>query len=182
MGSVGVLIMKVVLFAGPVCAGKTTIARCLADHIPGAIQASFSDGLRMLAKNDNISLLNRSDFQDYGEKVAQYRWRELLDATRECVQASSNQLLLLDGLRHPHILEHIRRFSVKSILIYVDPGPTVLQLRRRDNCEEHTSFYHASESHLSDLEAMSDLVIRGPLASIEYCRFLSRLIISYFSH
>ena len=61
---------NIVLFAGPIGSGKTTIAQATAALIPKAVQVSFSDGLKMLACNENIPIYSRSDLQVFGESIA----------------------------------------------------------------------------------------------------------------
>lgn len=171
---------NIVLFAGPIGSGKTTIAQATAALIPKAVQVSFSDGLKMLACNENIPIYSRSDLQVFGESIAYSRWRDLFVMTLECKRAPETNFFLIDGLRHPHILEGIRSDGHKVLLLYLNPGEKIINRRRSKRGDSNISDRHVSETHHRDLERLADLSMRGKLASSSSARAIAEFIKSYF--
>jgi hypothetical protein len=156
----------VLLISGQVAAGKTTLADRIARATPGSRRATFSAGLRALAARESVSISDRSDLQNYGQVVATSRPWELWQSTVELASPHHGPNLVVDGLRHLHIFEELRRRHPGAVgLLVVTPPPAIIQARLGLRGESLDVTAHIVESEGSKLAAVADVVLRNSAAT-----------------
>lgn len=163
--------------AGPIGAGKSTLARTLSTTTPLASSSTFSNGLRRLGEKDGVPLNSREALQDYGEYVAQTRPRELWHATIEAAGQPSASNLIIDGLRHPHIFRMVRELpDFDAYLMTLWPSPAEISRRRRIRGDPHIDESHKVESGIREVAEVSDIVLKGRIADALRVEDVARLV------
>lgn len=168
---------NVLFIAGPIGAGKSTLARALSAIIPRASASTFSSGLRRLGEREGILLDSRSALQDYGEHVARARPQELWRATVETSDQPDAPNLLIDGLRHLHIFRMVREMPESdAYLLTLWPSPAEVARRRRTRGDMQIDDAHDVESGIQAITELSDIVLRGRIADTVQAEDVARLL------
>ena len=127
-------------FSGKIGAGKTEISKILAARI-GAQWCSFGTVIKRVADERKIEL-SRVALQTLGEQLACERPHELCRMLMEQVHGKDcSNGLMIDGLRHKHILDLLRTMlspgKVLSVYITVPESLRIERLRlRRDSAAD----------------------------------------------
>jgi dephospho-CoA kinase len=99
-------LIPIVAFSGLPRAGKTTLARRLADRLH-AKYASFGDYVRQQALQSGITNATRQQLQNIGQRLVD---NDVLGFCRAVLQQANFVLgdcLIVDGIRHEEVLEAI---------------------------------------------------------------------------
>lgn len=163
--------------AGKICSGKSTLAKRIAKHADYPL-ISFGGILKNhLVKNDLP--VTRESLQRIGQEfIDQLGYKEFL---RWSIEHSSeiqwDGPLVIDGLRHKVIYNHLVERFPHSFLIYCvcEPETQLARLMARDRIKKEEIqriLSHETEHYVSELEPQANLIFR-PEDSIE--NFLSRL-------
>jgi dephospho-CoA kinase len=154
--------------AGPIAAGKTTIATLLRDRY-GYSVLSFGEMITALAKERELPELRRN-LQVLSEQLIDNAgYAGLLHALLQ--KMDSNKLQVVDGIRHPAVAALLReRFGAHFTLVYVD-APLETRYRRgnirakfgeRDSLSQFRANQTGSiESAVRLLKAEADFRIRN---------------------
>lgn len=156
---------SVLFIAGPIGAGKSTLARALSEAAPQTTTSTFSRGLRLLGQREGFALRSRAALQDFGEHVARTRGHELWEATLESAEATGSLNVIVDGLRHAHIFRMVRELpDTTAYLLTLWPTPAEIARRRAARGETEIDESHKVESGIGELAEISDVLLRGRIA------------------
>jgi cytidylate kinase len=151
------------LIAGPVRSGKSTLARRVAERF-GGIRVGFGDAVRK--RTQTLGLPDeRSFWQQVGEDWVSRDPRGLCDAV--LASAAGEALVVVDGLRHRsvHDLLLARAERQRVVLVFVDADVSV----RRDRLASDgisgeamgQVLSHSTEAELAWLRDRADIVADG---------------------
>lgn len=151
-----------ILISGPLCSGKTTVADLLRDRV-GAHILYVRSLLRERGATDD-----RQSLQEVGaelEATTGGAW--LAQSASGAIQSNPAHLIVVDSVRTPKQLEHLRALSNRSVLIYLTASPTALSRRfKKRNTQgitESISYAqatsHPTERAVVRLAALADCLI-----------------------
>lgn len=163
--------------AGRICSGKSTLAKRIAEHTNYPL-ISFGGILKNhLAKSDLP--VTRESLQRIGQELIDQLGYEgfLRWSIEHSPEIQWDSPLIVDGLRHGVIYDHLIERFPRSFLVYCacDPKTQLERLMARDQINEECAqriLSHETELHVSELESQANLVFR-PEDHIE--NFLARL-------
>lgn len=170
--------MKVKIYvAGKICSGKSTLAKRIAEHT-GYPLISFGGILKNhLVKSDLP--ITRESLQRIGQElIDQLGYEGFVQWSIEhSPEIQWDGHLIVDGLRHGVIYNHLVDKFPRSFLVYCacDPKTQLARLMARDRINEEEArriLSHGTEHYVSELEPQANLVFR-PEDSLE--DFLARL-------
>jgi cytidylate kinase len=154
----------IVAFAGRIGAGKSSVAKALADNL-GWKLASFGAFVRTAASSRGLSL-SRESLQAVGEEL------EATDATALCravLDAGSwqpGQPLVIEGIRHVRVLEILKTLVAPQPVVFVylvgDEEQRRSRLRERGTGEADR--LEAVEAHPTEQDVLTHLPKLADLA------------------
>lgn len=153
---------RFILIAGPSLAGKTYVGDRLAAVAHSSSRSSFSAGLRMLARED----LTIEQLQDAGQYYAMNNWQALWSATVEIANPRSGSNLIIDGIRHRHIIENLRSLGLRVTVLTLIPTRATLEARAGLRIGDSRNREHIIEAGYDDIGYISDVTLRGSLAIV----------------
>lgn len=142
---------RIVLFAGPICSGKSTISNALAQKLSWRC-VSFADYLRHVAAAERLST-SRSTLQDLGQQLIDKGWLPFCRSVLDFAQWTPGLPLIVDGVRHIEAVHALQSLTTPSpvTVIFVD---TPLQTRReRFAVREPKGSFQAADSHPVECDA-----------------------------
>jgi len=154
-----------IFLAGGTCSGKSILARRIAAHT-GYTLASFGDILRKYAANIGYPS-TRGDLQRLGQElIDKLGYGGLLQWTIEqSPHIQWNQSLVLDGVRHVMLYEHLVCMFPQNVLVYCvcDKETQLVRLKNRDGISREDAesiLSHKLEKLVSTLESKAHLFFR----------------------
>ena len=162
--------LKIILFAGPICSGKSALSKALAQKL-GCRCVSFADYLRHAANDQRLST-SRSSLQDLGQQLIDKGWLPFCQNVLDFAQWVPGLSLVVDGVRHVEAVHTLRSLTSPNPLtvIFVE---TPLQIRKeRFTAREPEGSFEIADSHPIERDAgarlrqLADHVVDGgaPLA------------------
>lgn len=167
-----------VLIAGPVRSGKSTLARCIAERFDG-ICVGFGDAVRRRTLALGLAA-NRSAWQQVGEEWAAGDPGGLCDAVLAAAAGSAR--VVVDGVRHRHIRDLLlaRAGDRPAVLVYVHADMHVRRARLGRDGMSGTAMdrvlSHSTEKELPWLRDAADVVADGTADPEQVLTALERLI------
>lgn len=168
----------VIMIAGRVRSGKSTLARHLAARYDG-LRVGFGDLVRQ-----RTSLLGlpgeRRFWQQVGEQWVTADSAGLCDAAM--APAEGSPIVIVDGVRHEHIYRMLKARAAgrRPVLIFVDTAMEVCRFRlASDGVTEEVIdevLGHSTESELPLLRRSADFVVDGTRDAAEALVVLDDLI------
>jgi dephospho-CoA kinase len=167
--------------SGEIAAGKTSIARALADRLP-AVYASFGDVVRREAVTRDLPL-RRKVLQDLGAKiVAELGPEGLVEELLREISALESTNVVVEGVRHLAVDDALRAVGAASgyHLIFVDT-PEPVRAARLAARGELGSGLAELESHPTErdvhraLRERAEIVVSGEDAQKAVVQVLTRL-------
>jgi hypothetical protein len=155
--------------AGPLLSGKSTVAQILAKRWEAPV-VSFGGYVRAQARLKGFDM-RRSTLQDLGQQLLEEQGPESFCRSVLADRGLSPTELpvILDGVRHPSVLQGLRVVYAPRavVLAFLDSPEDARAQRVSDQAEaEGTSAAewaaHETESHLSDLRVIADVVADDP--------------------
>lgn len=131
----GMILENSIIIVGPICSGKTTLAKMLS-HTFSIPIASFGIYLRTLYNIQGDSSEDRKALQDKGEHLVKTDSIGFLRAVVSHSPKSSQ--LIFDGVRHIQILEGIEKISIKCQSVYFEVpfGQRLKRYMKRENISD----------------------------------------------
>jgi dephospho-CoA kinase len=111
---------KIILVAGKIGSGKTFWANKIAEKY-GCDHVTFSDYIKYLCGQRKMEI-NRPNLQIIGNEIVSTddKKEKFIYYLVNCAVEKKNDTIIIDGLRHPNILEYIKRKYKNTYLIYVE--------------------------------------------------------------
>jgi cytidylate kinase len=157
----------ILVIAGSIGSGKTTLTRALASAL-GARHAGFGDFVRAQAEARGLDPTNRQVLQDLGHHCVEHDAPGFLSDTLAWAGHGSEDLLVLEGLRHAPILSALQALGDQERVEYIFlDTPFDERLRRRSSGgitreELKVADAHPAEAELvGRLRSAADLVLDG---------------------
>ena len=153
----------VVAVAGSPAAGKTTLARGLAEERSAAV-VGFGALVRAEARRRGLSPGRRA-LQDLGEELlGELGPAGLVAAALSEAQPTTGAPLVFDGVRHQEVLDELRaRYGAQLIIVFLDPPRSARRARfaAQLGSEEaaRSAEAHPSEAQVAALRGEADLVL-----------------------
>ena len=152
-----------VLIAGPIRSGKSTLARYIAERF-GGMPVGFGDAIRERTLALGLPS-ERASWQQVGERWVAEDPEGLCDAV--LAPARDQPLVVVDGVRHRHVCDLLRarEGGRQVVLVYVDADLSIRRARlERDGTRGSAAdriLAHSTETELPLLRAISDIVADG---------------------
>lgn len=115
----------ILVFAGPIASGKTTLAAGCA-RLLGCPKVSFSQFIRHTAQSRGLTG-DRETLQGLGAELVAQDPRGLVSGTLALAEWKAGDSLVLEGLRHRKVFDLVKEIAEPTAvwLIYVDAALTV---------------------------------------------------------
>lgn len=150
--------------AGKISSGKSTLAKVMSSQIGFPI-VSFGGILR------DYSMINglpskRTNLQRFGQEIIdQFGFEGFIKWTISHSAVSWDGSLIIDGLRHKEIYEHILNMFPQTLLVYCDCDleTQISRTVARDGIGENEAkqiLSHETEMHVEELRAVAQLVFQ----------------------
>jgi dephospho-CoA kinase len=164
----------VVCVAGGMGAGKSTLARKLADRFPGSTVRAFGDVVRARAAADGLAQ-DRATLQELGLRLVAEGWPAFVDELLEDFEVQDEGLLVVEGIRHAAAVKEVRRHfpDIPVLLAYLKLNEMSADERLRERDGVVGGRDHVVESEVEQLEEMADMVLdaaQAVAASVEAIR------------
>ena len=155
----------IVAFAGRIGAGKSSVAKALADHL-GWKLASFGAYVRTVASSRGLSL-SRETLQAIGEELEAADATALCRAVLDAASWKPEEPLVIEGIRHVRVLEILKTIVVPHhlVFVYLEADEERRRSRLRDRGSGEADRLDAVEAHptekdvLTNLPKLADLVL-----------------------
>jgi cytidylate kinase len=156
---------QIVLFAGPICSGKSTLSKAVAKKLAWR-WVGFADYLRHVATDQGLPT-SRSYLQELGQQFIERGWLRFCQGVLDFAQWSRELALIVDGVRHVEAVNSLRSLTAPSPLtvVFVE---TPLQIRKeRFATREPGSSFDVVDSHPVErdsgvtLRLLADHVVDG---------------------
>lgn len=147
---------RVVIISGGICSGKSLVAASLSQELHCPI-GSFGDAVRSVATARGVEH-TRAHLQALGEEMVESRPEELCQAMLSLADWPSTSNLIVEGMRHKHIMDILRSLVLPSTshLVFLDVPRSVRQdrLRLRDGIGDLAEL----EKHSTERQVLKELV------------------------
>jgi predicted kinase len=167
-----------ILVAGPVRSGKSTLARRIAERF-GGIRVGFGDAVRERTRTLGLPD-ERSFWQQVGEDWVTRDPEGLCDAV--LAPTAGQALVVVDGVRHRSVHELLRASAEgrRVVLVFVDADVSVLRDRLAyDGINDEATgrvLSHSTETELPWLRDRANIVADGTGDSAQVLGALAALI------
>ena len=168
-----------ILIAGPMRSGKSTLARRIVERF-GGVRLGFGDAVRRRVQALGLPV-ERSFLQKVGEEWVARDPGALCDAV--LTPSAGEAVVVVDGVRHQHVhgLLRARAQGRRVVLVFVDADVRV----RRDrlaldgiNVEAIDGVLnHSTEKELPWLREAADMVVDGTMGTTQALVALEALIV-----
>lgn len=145
-----------IAISGLIASGKTTIAHKLADKL-NAKYGSFGKTLRAIAIAQGLKN-ERHVLQRLGEEWIERRCAKFCELTLAEANWTSQDSLVIEGLRHVQALEALKHLlrPIKLILVYIDADDT-LRAKRLMDAGLDSQELKRLDSHSTEIQVQSVL-------------------------
>jgi cytidylate kinase len=155
----------VVAFAGRIGAGKSSVAKALANHL-GWKLASFGAYIRTVASSRVLSV-SRESLQAVGEELEATDATALCRAVLDAASWQPGQPLVIEGIRHVRVLKILKALVAPQpmVFIFLAADEEQRRSRLRDRGTGEADRLDAVEAHpteqdvLTYLPKLADLVL-----------------------
>jgi dephospho-CoA kinase len=154
----------VLLFSGPIGAGKTDLARAVAEGL-GCACGGFSNEVRRVAAARGLGV-DRATLADVGASLVREQPDQFCRAVLASAVWTPGQPIVIHGLRHLSILARMRAIvapvPVRHVHVRVPPELRLERMHRRGESDFITFDAHSTEHDvISELPKVADLVVDG---------------------
>ncbi|MDR0731613.1 MAG: AAA family ATPase [Treponema sp.] len=165
--------IKVILISGKIGSGKTYFANKIAekyhlDHV------TFSDYIKAICEQRGLEI-TRPNLQIIGKEVVATKKErsKFIYYLLNCVIKKSSKTIIIDGLRHPGILNEIRELGYETKLIYVSCSEEQRKRNIKNRGEETNNIdKDSTEAFNDELERRSDYIVAN---NIDTCLDLEEI-------
>ncbi|MBU4338343.1 AAA family ATPase [Patescibacteria group bacterium] len=154
-----------ICIAGKIACGKSTVSEVIVRHF-GFPRVSFGDILRKYSRTQGLPQ-TREALQNLGQKILdQYGYDGFLKwAMDNSPDTNWNGPLIIDGLRHIAVYEHIVELFPETILVYCkcDMQTQISRIVSRDKITKEEAIKivsHSTERYIQELESYAHIVYR----------------------
>lgn len=171
-------VRSMVLVAGPVRAGKSTLARDIAERLGGML-VGFGDAVRQRTLALGLPA-ERASWQEVGERWVDEDSEGLCDTVLAPIAGQA--LVVVDGVRHRHVYDLLRARAAgrRVVLVYVDADAGTRRKRlARDGIGAAATervLAHSTETELPWLRSAADIVADGTSSAEQVLAALRALI------
>ena len=168
-----------ILVAGPMRSGKSTLARSIIERF-GGVRLGFGDAVRRRAQALGWPD-ERSSLQQVGEEWVAGDPGGLCDAV--LAPAEGETLVVVDGVRHEHVhgLLRERAHGRRVMLVFVNAGVSVRRNRLAlDGISDQAidlALNHSTEKELPLLREAADIVVDGTMDTAKVLVALEGLLV-----
>jgi cytidylate kinase len=163
----------IVAFAGRIGAGKSSVAKALADNLVWKL-ASFGAFVRTVASSRGLSL-SRESLQAVGEELEATDATALCRAVLDTASWQPGQPLVIEGIRHVRVLETLKTLVAPQplVFVYLEADEQQRRSRLRNRGTGEAERLDAVEAHpteqdvLTHLPKLADLVLSSADGSSE---------------
>ncbi len=145
--------MRIALF-GPICSGKSTIAKHLEKDNNFKI-FNFAGKVKKYCKEIfNMEYKDRALLQDFANKCRDIRPTVWVDLVEKEIIKHKNSNIVIDDLRYPNELEMLKRHNFTIIKLYISRNLQIerLKITYPKTYKEHLErLGHKSESHYNNM-------------------------------
>jgi dephospho-CoA kinase len=147
----------IVAFAGRIGAGKSSVAKALADHL-GWKLASFGAFVRTVAFSRGLSS-SRESLQAVGKELEATDAPALCRSVLDAASWQPGQPLVIEGIRHVSVLEILRALVAPQPLVFIYLGADEEQRRSRlrQRGAEEADRLEAVEAHPTEQDVVTRL-------------------------
>jgi len=141
----------IILFAGPICSGKSTLSKALAQKL-GWKWVSFADYLRHVATDQRLPA-SRSSLQDLGQQLIDKSWLAFCQSVLQFAHWTPDLSLIVDGVRHVEAVVTLQSLTAPTpiVVVFVE---TPLQTRKeRFAAREPKGSFEIADSHPVERDA-----------------------------
>ena len=103
---------RVIVISGGICSGKSAVARCLSEKLNCPV-GSFGMAVRSIATSRGIEH-KRSNLQTLGKQLVESTPEELCQVMLELASWTQSTDLIVEGMRHTHVMDLLRRMVLPS--------------------------------------------------------------------
>jgi dephospho-CoA kinase len=153
--------VTIVGIAGPIAAGKSALAKALADNNVGT-RASFGAFVRKVANERGVPE-ERDELQRLGEELL----NELgaIEFTQQALDGIVGENLVIDGVRHVAVSDALAARADRYVLVFVELDDAQRQARLEAREERSVDLAaldgHSTEREVGLLLSRADLVVGG---------------------
>jgi dephospho-CoA kinase len=170
-------VTTIVCLAGGIASGKSTLAQAWQGHYPASVVLSFGTVVRQRAAARGRPL-TREALQQTGLELIAEGWGAFVEELCRTAPAGHQDLIIVDGIRHPEAVEALReRFvqePVLTVFLHLPSAATRARLEQRG--EDPGSLSHEVESSVAVVQRMADLVLDASRPIHELAAAVVRLI------
>jgi dephospho-CoA kinase len=147
----------VIGFSGRIASGKSAISKALAADI-GCQRVSFGDYVRKVAAERGLGS-TREVLQSLGEELETADVSRFCRAVIDLAEWQSGSSLVIDGIRHVHVLESLRSLVEPTplILVFVEADDSLRTSRLAERGEGEDVRLGSVESHSTERDVLEGL-------------------------
>lgn len=144
-------VKKVIVISGKISSGKTTLAKDISERFNLPV-ASFSGYLKHYCEKHKLPT-DRKSLQDVGRKLVTTKPYLFLKHVVLFYKGNSDTIIL-EGLRHMAIFEHLYKICDTCLVLFLDPDPTTTYRRfvKREEGSINQNDYEKFAKHPVELE------------------------------
>lgn len=105
-----------------------------------------------------------------------HHWEHLWEATLAEASSQTARNVVIDGIRHPHIVREVRKRYKHVVLLVLAPSEAVRMDRIASRDIDNRAQDHPVERGFDELARIADVVLRGDTAVVSDFRSLAALI------
>lgn len=173
----------VIGFSGKIASGKTALSTYVAEQL-GWPRVSFGDYVRSVAQQKGLGL-DRNVLQDLGAKLLKSDPYSFCRSVLCEADWSPGQSLIVDGIRHYEIINHIKTIIAPSqfCLVVVATSEFERHARLRSRASYDLKIQNTIESHSTEFDVNNTLPMHADLIvdGTEEINNIVGQIISHFS-
>lgn len=164
---------RVIVISGGICSGKSRVAACLSQKLQCSI-GSFGNAVRSIATARGIEH-TRDYLQTLGEEMVGSKPEDLCEAMLSLANWSKTSDLVVEGMRHKHMMDLLRSLVLPSSskLVFLDVSKSVRQdrllLRDGKGDLEELEKHSTERQVLTELLQAADHIIDGDRDSNSVC-------------
>lgn len=175
-------VKKIIVISGKIGTGKTTLAKDISTRFNLPV-ASFSGYLRHYCEKNDLPT-DRKTLQEVGKKLVATKPYLFLKHVVLFYKGDSD-IIILEGLRHMAIIDHLYKVCDACLFLFLDPDPDITYNRyierelHSTNVNDYDKFVrHPVELEIDQLKLISNFILKSDDSSkeelfLEVNKFLS---------